>query len=64
MASIRVRFPLLYFFIYYMSLVGCERKEMFIASGVFATTVFVASLLLGMGILKFLSFLNEFFNDC
>ena len=33
---------------------------MFIASGAFATTVFVTCLLLGMGMLKFLSFLNEF----
>ena len=33
---------------------------MFIASGAFATTVFVTCLLLGMGMLKLLSFLNEF----
>ena len=48
------------FFIFDMSLVGRERKEIFVASGAFATTVFVTYLLLGIGRLKFLSFLNNF----
>ena len=48
------------FFISYMSLVKRERKEMLIAGGAFAAAVFVTYLLMGMGALKFLSFLNEF----
>ena len=53
-------FATIVFFISYMSLVGRERKEMLIAGGAFATAVFVTYLLMGMGLLKFLSFLNEF----
>ncbi len=53
-------FATIVFFISYMSLVGRERKEMLIAGGVFAAAVFVTYLLMGMGALKFLSFLNEF----
>ena len=53
-------FATIIFFISYMSLVGRERKEMLIAGGAFAAAVFVAYLLMGMGLLKFLSFLNEF----
>ena len=53
-------FATIVFFISYMSLVGRERKEMLAAGGAFAAAVFVTYLLLGMGLLKFLSFLNEF----
>ncbi len=53
-------FATIIFFISYMSLVGRERKEMLVAGGAFAAAVFVTYLLLGMGLLKFLSFLNEF----
>ena len=53
-------FATIVFFISYMSLVGRERKEMLIAGGAFASAVFVTYLLMGMGLLKFLSFLNEF----
>ena len=53
-------FATIVFFISYMSLVGRERKEMLIAGGAFAAAVFVTYLLMGMGLLKFLSFLNEF----
>ena len=53
-------FATIVFFISYMSLVGRERKEMLIAGGAFAAAVFVTYLLMGIGALKFLSFLNEF----
>ncbi len=53
-------FATIIFFISYMSLVGRGRKEMLVAGGAFAAAVFVTYLLLGMGLLKFLSFLNEF----
>ena len=53
-------FATIVFFISYMSLVGRERKEMLAAGGTFAAAVFVTYLLLGLGLLKFLSFLNEF----
>ena len=53
-------FATIVFFISYMSLVGRERKEMLVAGGAFAAAVFMTYLLLGMGLLKFLSFLNEF----
>ena len=53
-------FATIVFFISYMSLVGRGRKEMLAAGGAFATAVFVTYLLLGLGLLKFLSFLNEF----
>ena len=53
-------FATIVFFISYMSLVGRGRKEMLVAGGAFAAAVFVTYLLLGMGLLKFLSFLNEF----
>ena len=53
-------FATIVFFISYMSLVGRRRKEMLVAGGAFAAAVFVTYLLLGMGLLKFLSFLNEF----
>ena len=53
-------FATIIFFISYMSLVGRERKEMLVAGSAFAAAVFVTYLLLGMGLLKFLSFLNEF----
>lgn len=53
-------FATIVFFISYLSLVGRSRKEMLVAGGAFAAAVFVAYLLLGMGLLKFLSFLNEF----
>ena len=43
-----------------MSLVGREKKEMLVAGGAFAAAVFVTYLLLGIGLLKLLSFLNEF----
>ena len=53
-------FATIVFFISYMSLVGRKRKEMLVAGGAFAAAVFVTYLLLGLGLLKFLSFLNEF----
>ena len=53
-------FATIVFFISYMSLVGRERKEVLIAGGAFAAAVFATYLLMGMGALKFLSFLNEF----
>ena len=53
-------FATIVFFISYMSLVGRGRKEMLVAGGAFAAAVFVTYLLLGMGLLKFFSFLNEF----
>ena len=53
-------FATIVFFISYMSLVGRKRREMLIAGGAFAAAVFVTYLLMGMGALKFLSFLNEF----
>ena len=53
-------FATIVFFISYMSLVGRGRKEMLVAGGAFAAAVFVTYLLLGLGLLKFLSFLNEF----
>ena len=53
-------FATIVFFISYMSLVGRESKEMLIAGGAFAAAVFVTYLLMGMGLLKFLSFLNKF----
>ena len=53
-------FATIVFFISYMSLVGRKRKEMLVAGSAFAAAVFVTYLLLGMGLLKFLSFLNEF----
>ncbi len=53
-------FATIVFFISYLSLVGRSRKEMLVAGGAFAAAVFVAYLLLGVGLLKFLSFLNEF----
>ena len=53
-------FATIVFFISYMSLVGRKRREMLIAGGAFAAAVFVTYLLMGMGLLKFLSFLNEF----
>ena len=53
-------FATIVFFISYMSLVGRKRKEMLVAGSAFASAVFVTYLLLGMGLLKFLSFLNQF----
>ena len=53
-------FATIVFFISYLSLVGRSRKEMLVAGGAFAAAVFVTYLLLGIGLLKFLSFLNEF----
>ena len=53
-------FATIVFFISYMSLVGRGRKEMLVAGSAFAAAVFVTYLLLGMGLLKFFSFLNEF----
>ena len=53
-------FATIVFFISYLSLVGRSRKEMLVAGGAFAAAVFVTYLLLGMGLLKFLSFLNDF----
>ena len=53
-------FATIVFFISYLSLVGRSRKEMLVAGGAFAAAVFVTYLLLGVGLLKFLAFLNEF----
>ena len=46
------------FFISYMNLVGRGRKEMLIAGGAFALAVFVTYLLVGVGTLSFMSYLN------
>lgn len=53
-------FATIVFFISYMNLVGRGRKEMLIAGGVFALAVFTTYLLLGIGTLSFMNYLNRF----
>ena len=53
-------FATIVFFISYMNLVGRGRKEMLIAGGAFALAVFVTYLLVGLGTLSFMSYLNRF----
>lgn len=52
-------FATLVFFISYLSLVGRKRKEIFLAGIAFTFAVFVTYLLLGIGALQFLSFLQS-----
>lgn len=53
-------FATIVFFISYMNLVGRRRKEMIIAGGAFTFAVFVTYLLLGLGTLSFMNYLNKF----
>ncbi len=53
-------FATLVFFISYMNLVGRRRKEMLIAGGAFALSVFLTYLLLGLGTLSFMKYLQQF----
>ena len=53
-------FATIVFFISYMNLVGRGRKEMLIAGGAFALAVFVTYLLVGLGTLSFMNYLNQF----
>lgn len=53
-------FATIVFFISYMNLVGRGRKEMLIAGGAFALAVFVTYLLVGVGTLSFMNYLNQF----
>ena len=53
-------FATIVFFISYMNLVGRERKEMLIAGGAFALAVFGTYLLLGLGTLSFMNYINQF----
>ena len=53
-------FATIVFFISYMNLVGRGRKEMLIAGGAFTLAVFVTYLLVGLGTLSFMTYLNQF----
>ncbi len=53
-------FATIVFFISYMNLVGRGRKEMLIAGGAFTLAVFVTYLLIGLGTLSFMRYLNQF----
>lgn len=53
-------FATIVFFISYMNLVGRGRKEMLIAGGAFALAVFVTYLLVGLGTLSIMNYLNRF----
>lgn len=53
-------FATIVFFISYMNLVGRGRKEMLIAGGAFTLSVFGTYLLVGLGMLSFMSTLNRF----
>lgn len=53
-------FATIVFFISYMNLVGRERKEMLIAGGAFTLAVFTTYLLIGLGTLSFMNYLNRF----
>lgn len=53
-------FATIVFFISYMNLVGRGRKEMLIAGGAFALAVFGTYLLLGLGTLSFMNYINQF----
>ena len=53
-------FATIVFFISYMNLVGRGRKEILIAGGAFTLSVFGTYLLVGLGMLSFMSTLNRF----
>lgn len=53
-------FATIVFFISYMNLIGRKRKEMVIAGGAFTIAVFTTYLLLGLGTLSFMNYLNRF----
>ena len=53
-------FATIVFFISYMNLVGRKRKEMLIAGGAFTLAVFTTYLLIGLGTLSFMNYLNRF----
>ncbi len=53
-------FATIVFFISYMNLVGRGRKEMLVAGGAFALAVFGTYLLLGLGTLSFMNYINQF----
>lgn len=53
-------FATIVFFISYMNIVGRGRKEMLIAGGAFTLAVFVTYMLLGLGTLSFMNYLNRF----
>lgn len=53
-------FATIVFFISYMNLVGRGRKEMLIAGGAFTLAVFATYLLVGLGTLSFMNYLNQF----
>ncbi len=53
-------FATIVFFISYMNLVGRGRKEMLMAGGAFALAVFGTYLLLGLGTLSFMNYINQF----
>ena len=53
-------FATIVFFISYMNLVGRGRKDMLTAGGAFTLAVFVTYLLLGLGTLSFMNYLNKF----
>lgn len=53
-------FATIVFFISYMNLVGRGRKEMLIAGGAFTLAVFTTYLLIGLGTLSFMNYLNRF----
>lgn len=53
-------FATIVFFISYMNLVGRGREEMLIAGGAFALAVFTTYLLLGIGTLSFMNYINRF----
>lgn len=53
-------FATIVFFISYMNLVGRGRRDILIAGGTFGFAVFVTYLLLGLGTLSFMKYLNQF----
>ena len=53
-------FATIVFFISYMNLVGRGKKEMLVAGGAFALAVFGTYLLLGLGTLSFMNYINQF----
>lgn len=53
-------FATIVFFISYMKLVGRRRKEMLIGGGAFTLAVFTTYLLLGIGTVSFMNYLNKF----
>lgn len=53
-------FATIVFFISYMNLVGRSKREMLIAGSAFTLAVFLTYLLLGLGTLSFMNYLNRF----